>query len=82
MFDDEEDMQYEWVDAPDGNVPQVDMILKHRLRRDTSTLAHVRVHLTKTNQDVAKEASEHDKQDFDYFVRPTPLWGSSMSPQD
>lgn len=52
MFDDEEDMQYEWVDAADANAPQVDMILKHRLRTDTS-----------------KEASDLDKQDFDYFVK-------------
>ncbi|KAL8975191.1 MAG: hypothetical protein Q9197_000583 [Variospora fuerteventurae] len=52
MFDSEEDMQYEWVDAPNGNTPQVDMILNHRLRMDTS-----------------KEASELDKQDFDYFVK-------------
>lgn len=37
MFDDEEDMQYEWVEAPDGIIPQVDIILKHRLREDTST---------------------------------------------
>ena len=36
MFNDEDDMQYEWVDAPDGNVPQVDVILQHRLRADTS----------------------------------------------
>lgn len=36
MFNDEDDMQYEWVDAPDGNIPQVDIILQHRLREDTS----------------------------------------------
>ncbi|KAL8757476.1 MAG: hypothetical protein Q9184_004192 [Pyrenodesmia sp. 2 TL-2023] len=54
MFDDEEDMQYEWVDAPDGNVPQVDCILRHRLRTDTKT---------------GKEASDLDKQDFDYYVK-------------
>ncbi|KAI4193274.1 MAG: hypothetical protein LQ346_003969 [Caloplaca aetnensis] len=52
MFDDEEDMQYQWVDAPDGNIPQVDCILRHRLRTDTS-----------------KEASDLDKQDFDYYVK-------------
>ncbi|KAL8738090.1 MAG: hypothetical protein Q9181_001076 [Wetmoreana brouardii] len=52
MFDDEEDMQYEWVMAPDGNIPQVEMILKHRLREDTT-----------------KEASDLDKQDFEYYVK-------------
>ncbi|KAL8912366.1 MAG: hypothetical protein Q9172_007517 [Xanthocarpia lactea] len=52
MFNDEDDMQYEWVDAPDGNVPQVDVILQHRLRADTS-----------------KEASDLDKQDFEYYVK-------------
>ncbi|KAL9635277.1 MAG: hypothetical protein Q9204_002680 [Flavoplaca sp. TL-2023a] len=51
-FNDEEDMQYEWVDAPNGSVPQVDIILQHRLREDTS-----------------KEASELDKQDFEYYVK-------------
>ncbi|KAL8785229.1 MAG: hypothetical protein Q9213_003498 [Squamulea squamosa] len=52
MFNDEEDMQYEWVDAPDGIISQVDIILQHRLRSDTS-----------------KEASELDKQDFEYYVK-------------
>ncbi|KAI4224265.1 MAG: hypothetical protein L6R36_004798 [Xanthoria steineri] len=52
MFNDEDDMQYEWVDAPDGNIPQVDIILQHRLREDTS-----------------KEASDLDKQDFEYYVK-------------
>ena len=36
MFDDEADMQYEWVDAPNGNIQQVDVVLRHRLREDTS----------------------------------------------
>ncbi|KAL8733731.1 MAG: hypothetical protein Q9166_001924 [cf. Caloplaca sp. 2 TL-2023] len=52
MFNDEEDMEYEWVQAPDGIIPQVDIILRHRLREDTS-----------------KEASDLDKQDFEYFVK-------------
>lgn len=69
MFDSEEDMQYEWVDAPDGNVPQVDMILKHRLRIDTSTPAPFENLPSNTNNREGKEASNLDKQDFDYFVR-------------
>ncbi|KAL8802117.1 MAG: hypothetical protein Q9200_006698 [Gallowayella weberi] len=52
MFNDEDDLEYEWVDAPDGNVPQVDIILRYRLQEDTS-----------------KEASELDKQDFEYYVK-------------
>ncbi|KAI4180548.1 MAG: hypothetical protein L6R41_007174, partial [Letrouitia leprolyta] len=62
MFDDEEDMQYEWVDAADANVPQVDMILRHRLRTDTK---FKRMGLT---VELGKEASDLDKQDFDYFT--------------
>ncbi|KAL8839095.1 MAG: hypothetical protein Q9170_001877 [Blastenia crenularia] len=41
MFDDEEDMEYEWVIAPDGIIRKVDVILKHRLREDTSKEASV-----------------------------------------
>ncbi|KAL8948551.1 MAG: hypothetical protein Q9222_005273 [Ikaeria aurantiellina] len=51
MFD-EEEVGYDWVTPEDGSIPQVDVILKHRLREDTS-----------------KEASELDKQDFEYFVK-------------
>lgn len=69
MFDSEEDMQYEWVDAPDGNTPQVDMILNHRLRMDTSTSAPFGIRPSNTDHVKGKEASELDKQDFDYFVR-------------
>ncbi|KAL8689405.1 MAG: hypothetical protein Q9218_004917 [Villophora microphyllina] len=69
MFDDEEDMQYEWVTAPDGYVPQVDQILKHRLREDTSKMAAVVVRTTHVNHVAGKEASDLDKQDFEYFVK-------------
>ncbi|KAL9604549.1 MAG: hypothetical protein Q9219_000514 [cf. Caloplaca sp. 3 TL-2023] len=69
MFDDEEDMEYEWVAAPDGIIPQVDVILKHRLREDTSTMAHLESNLFEAHQDTGKEASDLDKQDFDYFVK-------------
>lgn len=79
MFDDEEDMQYEWVAAPDGNVPQVDQILKHRLREDTSTPAKIKAHTPQANDDLGKEASDLDKQDFEYYVgliltRHQPSW--------
>ncbi|KAL8969664.1 MAG: hypothetical protein Q9183_001891 [Haloplaca sp. 2 TL-2023] len=51
-FEDEDDRGYEWVAAPDGIIHQVDEILKHRLREDTS-----------------KEASDLEKQDYEYFVK-------------
>ncbi|KAL9580649.1 MAG: hypothetical protein Q9212_004368 [Teloschistes hypoglaucus] len=69
MFDDEEDIQYEWVTAPDGYIPQVDQILKHRLREDTSMATAVIGEAINADHSVGKEASELDKQDFEYFIK-------------
>lgn len=77
MFDDEEDIQYEWVTAPDGYVPQVDQILKHRLREDTSMATAVIGKAINADHSIGKEASELDKQDFEYFVSPFQLCHSS-----
>lgn len=77
MFDDEEDMQYEWVTAPDGYIPQVDQILKHRLREDTSMVTTAIGKANIADRRVGKEASDLDKQDFEYFVSSFQLCHSS-----
>lgn len=70
IFDDDEDMlpQYQYSTMPGEVVPEVDIVLKHRLREDTGNGRILVAHHPLTNSFIAKEVTDFGRDDFEYFV--------------
>ena len=70
MFDDEADMvpQGYWVAGPDENVPAIDAVLDHRLRKDTSQQDNGVLTGSETKIPAGKEATDTGRDDYEYYV--------------
>lgn len=75
IFDDDEDMlpQYQYSTMLGEVVPEVDIILKHRLREDTRNGRILASHDSLDNSLIAKEVTNFGRDDFEYFVSGRPL---------
>ena len=69
MFDDDEDtLQWQYADVSGEVLPEVDIVLKHRLRNDTGNSAGPQALVLVTHNVTAREVTDFGRDDFEYFV--------------
>ncbi|KAL8744050.1 MAG: hypothetical protein Q9190_003667 [Brigantiaea leucoxantha] len=70
MFDDDEDtLQWQYADVSGEVLPEVDIVLKHRLRNDTGNSAGPQALVLVTHNVTAREVTDFGRDDFEYFIK-------------